>query len=154
MKTRPGAIKKTWKPSWNHEKQNWNLENHENPLWTMKTNLEPWKTLNLEKPGTIKNQPGNLKTQKKSPGTVKNHSGTLTNHKNWPGKWKTNLNPWKPIKADLEPKQIWNHQNQPGIVQDGYGWFRWLQETPRRKWSFFVTDRHFIIIYISSSSSC
>ena len=36
-------------------------------------------------------------------------------------------------------------KNQPGTIktnpEGGYGWFRWLQETPRRKWSFFVTDR-------------
>ena len=52
-------------------------------------------------------------------------------------------------------------KNQPGTIktnpEGGYGWFRWLQETLRRKWSFFVTDRqtdrHFIIIYISSSPS-
>ena len=39
----------------------------------------------------------------------------------------------------------------------GYGWLRWLQENPKRKWWFFVTDkqtdRHFIIIYISSPTS-
>ena len=45
-----------------------------------------------------------------------------------------------------EPGTLKNHQNQPGIVQDGYGWFRWLQETPRRKWWFFVTNKHCIII--------
>ena len=41
-----------------------------------------------------------------------------------------------------------NHKNRPRTMKNQPGW---LQETPRRKWWFFVTDRHCIIIYISSS---
>ena len=44
-----------------------------------------------------------------------------------------------------------NHKNRPRIMKNQPGW---LQETPRRKWWFFVTDRqNCIIIYTSSSWS-
>ena len=43
-----------------------------------------------------------------------------------------------------------NHKNRPRTMKNQPGW---LQETPRRKWWFFITHIHFIIIYISSSLS-
>ena len=62
------------------------------------------------------------------PGTMKNQPGTMKNNENPPGTMK----------------------NQLGVVQGGY---RWFQETPRRKWSFFVShaNRH-TLHHISSSS--
>ena len=64
---------------------------------------------------------------------MKNQSGTI----------KTNLELYKVVMGG----------------SGGYGGLRWLQETPRRKCSFFVTDRKTdrhtcILIYISSSSKC
>ena len=80
-------------------------------------------------PGTLKYHPWTLNNHKNPPGTIKNRPGTLKNHKTW-------------------PRTMKNHKNQPRTMKNQPGW---LQETPRRKWWFFVTDRHFIIIYISPS---
>ena len=105
----------------------------------MKNSLSPWKT-NLE-PGT------------------------------------TNLEPWKTIKTDLGPwksnlrleklsKTTWNyekpirtvkdHENQPGVVQGGCGWLQVVTGDSQEEVIISrdkQTDRCFIIIYISSSSS-
>ena len=73
-----------------------------------------------------KNLPGTMKNE---PGTMKKQPGTMKKHKNRPGTMK----------------------NQPGTMKThGY---RWLQETSRRKWWFFITNRHtqIITIYISST---
>ena len=52
--------------------------------------------------------------------TIKNRPGTLKNHKTW-------------------PRTMKNHKNWPRTMKNHPGW---LQETPRRKWWFFVTNRH------------
>ena len=118
-------------------------------------------------PGTTKNQRGTLKNPKNPPGTMKNQPGTLENHRQWPrtmndhkthlGPWKTNLNPWKPIWNHEKPIQtVKNHENQPGVVQGGYGWLQVVTGDSREEVIIFrdkQTDRHFIIIYISPSTS-
>ena len=79
---------------------------------------------------------------KTRPGAIKK------NMKNQPGTMKTNLGPWKTIKTDLKP---WKANLRPWktIKTDLKPWKTNL-ETHRRKWWFFVTHIHFIIIYISS----
>ena len=63
-----------------------------------------------------------------------------------------------------KPKPLKTYNNRHGTMkkqsgtiktnpEGGYGWFRWLQETNRRKCSFFVTHKHCIIIYISPPSA-
>ena len=50
----------------------------------MKTNLEPWKTIEKHenRPGTMKNQLGTMKNQENPSGTMKNQPGTIIKHKN------------------------------------------------------------------------
>ena len=102
------------------------MKNHETNLEPWKTNLEPWKIcLELWKI---------IKTDQES--------------------WGTNLEPWTTIKTDLEPWktnwncELWNSmQTRLRLVTGDYEWLRWLrwlQETPRRKWWFFVTNRRWI----------
>ena len=108
---------------------NWpgTMKNHENSSRTMQNQPGTMKN-HGNWPGTLKYHPWTLNNHKNPPGTIKNRPGTLKNHKTWPRTMKKHKNRARTMK------------NQPG----------WLQETPRRKWWFFVTDRHLIIIYISS----
>ena len=87
------------------------LKSHKNWPRTMK-NHGNW-------PGTLKYHPWTLNNHKNPPGTIKNRPGTLKNHKTW-------------------PRTMKNHKNRPRTMKNQPGW---LQETPRRKWWFFVTDR-------------
>ena len=63
----------------------------------------------------MKNPPGTMKNHLNHPKTMKTQPGTMKNYENQP----------KTMKI------------QPGTIktnpEGGYGWFRWLQETPRRK---------------------
>ena len=71
---------------------------------------------------------------------MENQSGTMKNHLNHPKTMKTQPGTMK--NYENQPKTM---KIQPGTIktnpEGGYRWFRWLQETPRRKCSFFVTDR-------------
>ena len=61
-------------------------------------------------------------------------------------------------------KPIWNCEKPcklgygwSRVIMGGYGWLRWLQETPRKRWWFFMTHRqalhHNIYIYIIARCS-
>ena len=129
-------------------------------------NRENWPgTLNSHKnqPRTMKNWPGTLNNHKNWPRTMKNHKTPAETVKTSLEQPKTNLELWKPIKTDLE---LWKTKLKPGkpIKADMEPWKtnlefwkpwkltwsctgglwmvnRWLQKTPRRKWSFFFTNK-------------
>ena len=115
------------------------MKNHENLPATMKN--QPWIMKNHENPPeTMNNQPEIIKKNHENPpGTMKNQPWIMKNHENPPGTMKNQPGTWR------------KHKNRPGTMKThGY---RWLQETPRRKWWFFITNRHtqIITIYISST---
>ena len=71
------------------------------------------------------------------------------------GPWKTNLNPWKPIWNHEKPIQtVKNHENQPGVVQGGYGWLQVVTGDSKEEVMIF-RDKQTLHhnIYISSSPS-
>ena len=116
---------KPWKPTWNHEKPTWNHENHENRPGTMVNQPETMKK-HENRPGTMKNHGNRPGTMKNQPGTMKNHDTDLvpwkTNlegiNKNVTNRqtdrtflWKTNLEPWKPMKPTWNHKKpTWDHK--------------------------------------------
>ena len=117
-------------------------------------------------PGTTKNQRGTLKNPKNPPGTMKNQPGTLENHKQWPRTMNDHKNPPgpmknqpKPLKTDMEPwktnpncekpwKPTWSCTGWLRVITGGYR--RLPGGSDHFSWH---TDKHCIIIYISSSPS-
>ena len=105
--------------------------------------------------GTVKIQPG---TRKNQPGTLKPNMEPWKPIKTDLDPWKTNLNPWKPIKADREPwktnlefwkpwKLTWSCTGGLWVVTVGY------RRLPGGSDHFlWQTHRHFIIIYISAAA--
>ena len=68
---------------------------------------------------------------------MKNGPGTMKTMKTHLEPWKTNLELWKTMKTSVELYNV-----QYTIYRVVTGGCRLLQETPRRKWSFFVTNKH------------
>ena len=106
---------------------------------TIKSILAPWKTSLEPRKTNLEPQKTNLEPWK----TIKTDLE----------KWKTNLNPWKPIKTDMEP---WKTNLEPSKLTRS--WTGWLWGTQvitgdSQEEVLIFRDRHFIIIYISASSS-
>ena len=77
-------------------------------------------------------EPPALSLDWNQPGILKNHKTVLEQWKTNPEPWKTDLESWKAIKTDLEP---------------------WKTNTGGSDDFSLQTNRHFIIIHISSASS-
>ena len=134
------------------------LNDHENPFETMKNQPGTLKIMNNHKnpSGTVNNHPVTMKNQ---PGTSKNQPGTLKTHKNWPGTMRN-----QPETLKTHKKPTWNHEKPSGSCEKPWkliwsctGWLRVVMVVTYRRLRgggahfLLQTDRHFIIIYISSS---
>ena len=81
----------------------------------------------------MKNQPGTMKTHLEPWKTIKNHEKTWETMKTYLEPWKTNLEPWKTMKTNLEPRKTnlepWranlesqrNHENRLGTMKNQPG---------------------------------